>query len=129
VRCPKCSLINGVSFFIFYCVVMSQEYLVFLNDFSVNQGPEGNGRRFYMTSSEGSSGSNNSLSSSGNSNTLRTPSKSAFQRVKLWAANESKTRYCSVLKESYSLGQKISWVSCFLLKPQLKLTDKNKCNY
>ncbi|CAB4007520.1 WD repeat-containing 11, partial [Paramuricea clavata] len=72
--------------------LMSQEYLVFLNDFSVNQGPEGNGRRFYMTSSEGSSGSNNSLSSFGNSNTLRTPSKSAFQRVKLWAANESKTR-------------------------------------
>lgn len=76
--------------------LMSQEYLVFLSDFSVNHPLEGNGRRFYMTSSEGTtsnSGSNSNLSSPGNGgNTSRTPSRSAFQRVKLWAANESKTR-------------------------------------
>ena len=68
---------------------------MFLSDFSVNHPLEGNGRRFYMTSSEGgaSSGTTSSLSSSGNSGNMpRSSSKSAFQRVKLWAANESKTR-------------------------------------
>lgn len=75
----------------FTLLVMCQDYILFIDEFSINKAPEGNGRRFYLTSS----GTASPSSSGTNINTLanrNTAPKSALARVKLWAAGEPRSR-------------------------------------
>lgn len=77
--------------------LMCQDWILFINDFSINKAPDSNGRKFYLTST-GSTSPNGSFvgsSSTGqDSKNMAKPStpKSALSRMRLWAGGESKTR-------------------------------------
>lgn len=78
--------------------VMCQDWILFINDFSINKAPESNGRKFYLTSSGASSPSSSFTGSptagpdSKNSFKPSTP-RSALARVRIWAGGESRNRY------------------------------------
>ena len=77
---------------------MCQDWILFINDFSINKAPDSNGRKFYLTSSGSASPSGSFVGSpatgqdSKNTAKPSTP-KSALARMRLWAGGESKTRY------------------------------------
>ncbi|CAH3181969.1 unnamed protein product [Porites lobata] len=77
--------------------LMCQDWILFINDFSINKAPESNGRKFYLTSSGASSPSSSFTGSptagpdSKNSSKPSTP-RSALARVRIWAGGESRNR-------------------------------------
>lgn len=71
---------------------MCQDWILFIDDFSINKAPESNGRRFYLTSSGTASPSSSGTSINTLANKSSAP-KSALARVKLWAAGEPRGRY------------------------------------
>ena len=86
---------------------MCQDWILFINDFSINKAPESNGRKFYLTSSGSSSPSSSFTGSpaagpdSKSAAKSSTP-KSALARMRLWAGGESRSR--SERKTSYAPG-------------------------
>lgn len=77
--------------------LMCQDWILFINDFSINKAPESNGRKFYLTSSGSASPSSSFIGSptagpdSKNTAKPSTP-KSALARMRLWAGGESRNR-------------------------------------
>lgn len=71
---------------------MCQDWILFIDDFSINRAPESNGRRFYLTSS-GTASPNSPGTSTNTSSSRSSAPKSALARVKLWAAGEPRNRY------------------------------------
>lgn len=87
------------SFCLFFLLsVMCQDWILFINDFSINRAPESNGRKFYLTNSGSTSLSNSFIGSpttgseSKNSGKPSTP-RSALGRMRQWAGGESRSRY------------------------------------
>jgi len=76
---------------------MCQDWILFINDFSINKAPDSNGRKFYLTSTGSTSmngsfvGSPSTGQDSKNAAKPTTP-KSALSRMRMWAGGESKTR-------------------------------------
>lgn len=77
--------------------LMCQDWILFINDFSIGKAPESNGRKFYLTSSGSASPSGGFVGSptagpdSKNATKQSTP-KSALSRMRLWGGGESKNR-------------------------------------
>ena len=81
---------------------MCQDWILFVNDFSINKAPESNGRKFYLTNSGTPSPSGNftgSAASGVDTKTAAKPStpKSALARVRLWAGGDGRNRYDTLL--------------------------------
>lgn len=77
--------------------LMCQDWILFINDFSINRAPESNGRKFYLTNSGSSSPSSSFIGSpttgpdSKNTGKPSTP-RSALAKMRLWAGGESRSR-------------------------------------
>jgi len=71
---------------------MCQDWILFIDDFSINKAPESNGRRFYLTSSGAASPSSSGTNINTLASTKSSTPKSALARVKLWAAGEPRGR-------------------------------------
>jgi len=84
---------------------MCQDWILFINDFSINKAPDSNGRKFYLTSTGSTSpngsfvGSPSTGQDSKNNAKPATP-KSALSRMRMWAGGESKTR-CKIFSRVY----------------------------
>ena len=85
---------------------MCQDWILFINDFSINKAPDSNGRKFYLTSTGSTSPNGNFVGSpttgQDSKNTARPTSKSALSRMRLWAGGESKTR-CRIFSLIYMI--------------------------
>ena len=100
--------------------VMCQDWILFINDFSINKAPDSNGRKFYLTST-GSTSPNGSFGGSpttgqDSKNTARPTSKSALSRMRLWAGGESKTR-CRIFPSIYMIDCSVLLVLEFSMFP------------
>ena len=88
---------------------MCQDWILFINDFSIGKAPESNGRKFYLTSSGSASPSGSFVGSptagpdSKNATKQSTP-KSALSRMRLWGGGESKNRYNLYVSSFLSMG-------------------------
>lgn len=77
--------------------LMCQDWILFINDFSINRAPESNGRKFYLTNSASTSPSNSFIGSpttgseSKNTGKPSTP-RSALGKMRQWAGGESRSR-------------------------------------
>lgn len=77
---------------------MCQDWILFINDFSINRAPESSGRKFYLTNSASTSPSNSFIGSpttgseSKNTGKPSTP-RSALGKMRQWAGGESRSRY------------------------------------